>query len=62
MINFLQYGVKIFVLTSFKDNCCIEILPNIQTSKQGKLVALLVFVVGIDSWIYEVISYLYVKM
>lgn len=28
------YGVKIFVLTSFKDNCCIEILPNIQTSKQ----------------------------
>ncbi|CAN6716076.1 unnamed protein product [Malus baccata var. baccata] len=29
-----SYEVKIFVLTSFKDNCCIEILPNIQTSKQ----------------------------
>ncbi|KAM1050741.1 hypothetical protein ACFX13_033165 [Malus domestica] len=29
-----SYGVKIFVLTSFKDNCCIEILPNIQSSKQ----------------------------
>ncbi|XP_062167403.1 OVARIAN TUMOR DOMAIN-containing deubiquitinating enzyme 12-like isoform X2 [Alnus glutinosa] len=24
------YGVKIFVMTSFKDTCCIEILPNFQ--------------------------------
>ncbi|XP_062001945.1 OVARIAN TUMOR DOMAIN-containing deubiquitinating enzyme 12 [Rosa rugosa] len=29
-----SYGVKIFVFTSFKDTCCIEILPNVQTSKQ----------------------------
>ncbi|PKA58783.1 hypothetical protein AXF42_Ash000876 [Apostasia shenzhenica] len=29
-----QYGVKIFVITSFKDTCYIEILPNIQRSKR----------------------------
>ncbi|XP_068640172.1 OVARIAN TUMOR DOMAIN-containing deubiquitinating enzyme 12-like [Aristolochia californica] len=29
-----SYGVKIFVITSFKDTCYIEILPNIQKSKQ----------------------------
>ncbi|XP_020261359.1 uncharacterized protein LOC109837500 isoform X2 [Asparagus officinalis] len=28
------YGVKIFVLTSFKDTCYIEILPNVQKSKR----------------------------
>ncbi|XP_047324346.1 OVARIAN TUMOR DOMAIN-containing deubiquitinating enzyme 9-like [Impatiens glandulifera] len=28
------YGVKIFVLTSFKDTCYIEILPRIQKSKR----------------------------
>ncbi|XP_071720645.1 OVARIAN TUMOR DOMAIN-containing deubiquitinating enzyme 12-like isoform X2 [Rutidosis leptorrhynchoides] len=27
------YGVKIFVLTSFKDTCSIEILPKVQKSK-----------------------------
>ncbi|XP_022730765.1 OTU domain-containing protein DDB_G0284757-like isoform X2 [Durio zibethinus] len=27
------YGVKIFVITSFKDTCYIEILPNVQRSK-----------------------------
>ncbi|XP_050379746.1 OVARIAN TUMOR DOMAIN-containing deubiquitinating enzyme 12 isoform X2 [Argentina anserina] len=29
-----SYGVKILVFTSFKDTCCIEILPNLQTSKR----------------------------
>ncbi|XP_042511395.1 OVARIAN TUMOR DOMAIN-containing deubiquitinating enzyme 12-like isoform X2 [Macadamia integrifolia] len=32
-----SYGVKIFVITSFKDTCYIEILPNVQKSKRGKL-------------------------
>lgn len=30
-----QYGVKIFVITSFKDTCYIEILPSTQKSKRG---------------------------
>lgn len=29
-----SYGVKIFVITSFKDTCYIEILPSIQKSKR----------------------------
>lgn len=29
-----SYGVKIFVITSFKDTCYIEIIPNIQRSKR----------------------------
>ncbi|KAF5744730.1 OTU domain-containing protein [Tripterygium wilfordii] len=29
-----SYGVKIFVITSFKDTCYIEILPNVQRSKR----------------------------
>ncbi|XP_010541317.1 PREDICTED: uncharacterized protein LOC104814825 [Tarenaya hassleriana] len=29
-----SYGVKIFVITSFKDTCYIEILPNVQSSKR----------------------------
>ncbi|XP_042475937.1 OVARIAN TUMOR DOMAIN-containing deubiquitinating enzyme 12-like [Macadamia integrifolia] len=29
-----SYGIKIFVITSFKDTCYIEILPNIQKSKR----------------------------
>ncbi|XP_009765994.1 OVARIAN TUMOR DOMAIN-containing deubiquitinating enzyme 12-like isoform X1 [Nicotiana tabacum] len=29
-----SYGVKIFVITSFKDTCYIEILPQIQKSKR----------------------------
>lgn len=33
----MQYGLKIFVLTSFKDTCYIEILPNIQKSNRGKV-------------------------
>lgn len=32
----MQYGVRIFVITSFKDTCCIEILPNSQKTKGGK--------------------------
>nr|GMD27232.1 OTU domain-containing protein DDB_G0284757-like [Ipomoea batatas] len=28
------YGVKIFVITSFKDTCYIEIVPNIQKSER----------------------------
>lgn len=29
-----KYGVRIFVITSFKDTCSIEILPHIQKSKR----------------------------
>ncbi|KAH7669605.1 Ubiquitinyl hydrolase 1 protein [Dioscorea alata] len=29
-----SYGVKIFVITSFKDTCYIEILPNVQKSRR----------------------------
>ncbi|XP_041992210.1 OVARIAN TUMOR DOMAIN-containing deubiquitinating enzyme 12-like [Salvia splendens] len=29
-----SYGIKIFVITSFKDTCYIEILPNIQKSER----------------------------
>ncbi|KAG1354944.1 putative RuBisCO large subunit-binding protein subunit alpha, chloroplastic [Cocos nucifera] len=29
-----SYGVRIFILTSFKDTCYIEILPNVQKSKR----------------------------
>lgn len=29
-----SYGVKIFVITSFKDTCYIEILPNLEKSKR----------------------------
>ncbi|XP_072985604.1 OVARIAN TUMOR DOMAIN-containing deubiquitinating enzyme 12-like isoform X1 [Typha latifolia] len=29
-----SYGVKIFILTSFKDTCYIEILPDVQKSKR----------------------------
>lgn len=29
-----SYGVKIFVITSFKDTCYIEIIPNVQRSKR----------------------------
>lgn len=32
---FMQYGVKIFVLTSFKETCYIEILPHVEKSKRG---------------------------
>ncbi|XP_019444318.1 PREDICTED: uncharacterized protein LOC109348371 isoform X2 [Lupinus angustifolius] len=28
-----KYGVRIFVMTSFKDTCCIEILPNFEKPK-----------------------------
>ncbi|THG22231.1 hypothetical protein TEA_029217 [Camellia sinensis var. sinensis] len=30
----LLYGMKIFVITSFKDTCYIEIIPNVQRSKR----------------------------
>ncbi|KAK6926753.1 hypothetical protein RJ641_008472 [Dillenia turbinata] len=30
----LTYGVKIFVITSFKDTCYIEILPNVKRSRR----------------------------
>ncbi|KAJ1418968.1 Papain-like cysteine peptidase superfamily [Sesbania bispinosa] len=29
------YGVRIFVITSFKDTCCIEILPHFEKPKGG---------------------------
>ena len=35
--DLLQYGVKIFVITSFKNTCYIEILPNVQRSKRGTI-------------------------
>lgn len=38
-----QYGVKIFVMTSFKDTCCIEILPNFQKPNRGKNPVLSIF-------------------
>jgi hypothetical protein len=31
----MQYGVKIFVMTSFKDTCYIEIQPKVQKSNKG---------------------------
>jgi hypothetical protein len=31
----VQYGVKIFVMTSFKDTCYIEIQPKVQKSNKG---------------------------
>ena len=34
---FMQYGVKIFLITSFKDTCYMEINPRVQKSKRGKL-------------------------
>lgn len=37
LIIVLQYGVKIFVITSYKDTCYIEILPKSQKSKRGNL-------------------------
>ncbi|KAF8396549.1 hypothetical protein HHK36_018173 [Tetracentron sinense] len=33
-----SYGVKIFVITSFKDTCYMEILPNIQKSKRNCII------------------------
>ena len=39
----LQYGVKIFVITFFKDTYCIEILPNVKMPNGGKLVKLLIW-------------------
>jgi hypothetical protein len=33
----VQYGVKIFVLTSFRDTCYIEILPVVEKSKRGSV-------------------------
>lgn len=44
----LQYGVKIFVITSFKDPYCIEIIPKSRKPKQGKLVKPLIFVLSED--------------
>ncbi|RVW97275.1 hypothetical protein CK203_025873 [Vitis vinifera] len=41
--DFLQYGVKIFVITSFKDTCYIEILPNVQRSERGIISRVLIF-------------------
>uniref|UniRef100_A0A803KY89 ubiquitinyl hydrolase 1 n=1 Tax=Chenopodium quinoa TaxID=63459 RepID=A0A803KY89_CHEQI len=32
-----SYGVKIFLITSFKDTCYMEIIPKVQKSKRGEL-------------------------
>ncbi|KAG8645261.1 hypothetical protein MANES_10G048900v8 [Manihot esculenta] len=37
------YGVKIFVVTSFKDTCYIEILPQIKMSERGEFLKLFAF-------------------
>jgi hypothetical protein len=34
----MQYGVKIFVMTSFKDTCYIEIQPKVVKSNKGILI------------------------
>lgn len=34
----MQYGVKIFVITSFKETYYIEILPNVEKSQKGSVV------------------------
>ncbi len=34
-MSFLQYGVKISLITSFKDTCFIEITPTEQKSERG---------------------------
>lgn len=39
----LQYGVKIFVITSFKDTCYIEILPHVQKSNRGMFLLITTF-------------------
>lgn len=43
----VQYGLKIFVLTSFKDTCYIEILPKIQKSNRGR-VLFFYFLLGVN--------------
>ncbi|XP_052185462.1 OVARIAN TUMOR DOMAIN-containing deubiquitinating enzyme 9-like isoform X3 [Diospyros lotus] len=32
------YGVKIFIITSFKDTCYVEILPHVQKSKRSDVI------------------------
>lgn len=39
-LQLLQYGVKLLVLTSFKDTCYIEILPHVERSTRGTLAIL----------------------
>jgi hypothetical protein len=34
----MQYGAKIFVITSFKDTCYIEIHPKVEKSKRGTII------------------------
>lgn len=36
LLLILQFHVKIVVITSFKDTCYIEILPNVEKIKRGK--------------------------
>lgn len=36
----LQFGVRMFVITSFKDTCYIEILPHFQKSNRRKLLTI----------------------
>ena len=40
---FVQYGVKIFLITSFKDTCYMEIIPRIQKSNRGTLLSAFTF-------------------
>ena len=42
LVIYLQYGVKMFVITSFKDTCYIEILPNVERSKRGTLYGVMI--------------------
>ncbi|KAK6163363.1 hypothetical protein DH2020_000227 [Rehmannia glutinosa] len=41
-----SYGMKIFVITSFKDTCYIEILPNVQKSERESFLELLFSIVS----------------
>lgn len=53
---FLQYGVKIFILTSFRDTCYIEILPVVQKSERGNLSFQIMLLLNC---ITEISNYLY---
>lgn len=37
LLDFVQFAAKICLLTSFRDTCFIEIVPQSQTPKRGKL-------------------------
>ncbi len=56
----VQYGVKISLITSFKDTCFIEIVPTEQKSKRGLYLCLLPLVYSLK--IYHVCSLWLMKL